>query len=127
MTVLTDKQFFFVAGSVALLAGVAALRLKAIAPDLIAALKQTGTGAKNTASALANAPLQATRDPLADSSDFGTEAWAAQQYRDIQNWLGIGGSEPLKNNPYDTNRADPADQLPDFSGGVIVPYRREGF
>ncbi len=122
MAALTDKQFFFMAGAALLGISVAVYQARKLAPALGNAISQAGTEAKGAVSTLANAPLQAFRDPLADSDTVGTEAWAAQQVADLQKWLGINQPKADPASPYQGNRADPDSELPLFESGVIVPY-----
>lgn len=124
MAVLTNQQFFFIAGAVALAAGAVAYQAVKLAPAVIKGVSELSDEAKGVASTVANAPLQAFRDPLADASTFGTEAWASQQVSDIQIWLGIGQPVNDPDSPYSNDSE--FTEVPDFEAGVIVPYFPEG-
>jgi len=127
MAVVSDRQFFFLAGLVVLGSAVVVYQAKKLGPAVIDALGEVGKDAKTKAATVANAPLQAFRDSKADSSSLGTEAWANQQVLDLQKWLGINQPKPDPNSPYQGNRADPDSELPLFESGVIVPYMPAGY
>lgn len=63
---------------------------------------------------LANAPMQAFRDPAADGSTVGTQAWFYDQVSDLKEWSGINPATQPIYTPYDGKPAPDAMQLPGF-------------
>lgn len=85
--------------------------------------------AERAASTAAHAPLQLFRDPKADGSTVGTEAWFSNQITGLKNWLGIDRPEKTLTT-YDQTK--PFDAINDPNGSDVpvlvygaTPYMRE--
>lgn len=124
MAVMTDRQFFFVVG-VALVSAVAVVYYsRKLGPGVISALEDAGRGARNTASTIVHAPLQATRDVNEDGSTFGSRGWAHNLANQVKGWF--DSDDKPYTGPYDNGgKISSFEQLPMLKNQPYTPYRRE--
>ncbi|WP_261840901.1 hypothetical protein [Aliamphritea ceti] len=119
MAVMTDRQFFFVVGVALVSAVVVTYYSRKLGPSVVSALQDAGREARNTASTIANAPLQATRDVNEDGSTFGSRGWAHNLGNQVKGWF--VGNDKSYTGPYDNGgKVSSFEQLP-----VFTPYRRD--